>query len=277
MLNPPDLTDVTYASEDGIAIITINRPKTLNSLRGQTYRDLITAFQAASDDDEIGVIVLTGAGDRSFSSGGDVKGQSSRTVAAGRKHLQQMMELFAVMRNSGKPTIAAVNGYAIGGGHELHLMCDLTIASDKAIFGQVGPRVGSVPIWGGTQMLPRIVGEKKAREIIFLCRQYGAEEALDMGLINTIVEHDKLMDEVKAWCGEILDKSPQSLRIAKTSMNYESDNLYSSYQHGIEMLALTYGNEENMEGVTAFLEKRPPDYRKFRRREKPQTGNAAQP
>jgi 1,4-dihydroxy-2-naphthoyl-CoA synthase len=188
-----------------------------------------------------------------------------------------MMELFAVMRNCGKPTIAAVNGYAIGGGHELHLMCDLTIASDKAIFGQVGPRVGSVPIWGGTQLLPRIVGEKKAREIVFLCRQYSAAEALEMGLVNTVVEHAKLMDEVDAWCQEILDKSPQSLRIAKTSMNYESDNLYSSFLHGIEMLSLTYGNEENKEGVTAFLDKRPPDYRKYRRREEAVAAAEAKP
>lgn len=262
-----NLTDVTYSADEGVATITINRPKVLNALRGQTYEDLISAFSEAGNDDEIGVIVLTGSGDRAFSSGGDVKGQSSRTVSAGRKHLQKMMELFAVMRNCGKPTIAAVNGYAIGGGHELHLMCDLTIASDKAIFGQVGPRVGSVPVWGGTQLLPRIVGEKKAREIIFLCRQYPAEKALDMGLVNVVVEHDRLMAEVDEWCQEILDKSPQSLRIAKTSLNFESDNLYSSYLHGIEMLSLTYGNEENMEGVTAFLDKRSPDYRKYRRRE----------
>ena len=271
-----DLADVRYSAESGIAVITIDRPKSLNSLRGQTYEDLITAFKEAAADDEIGVIVLTGSGDRAFSSGGDVKGQSSRTVSAGRKHLHRMMELYAVMRNCGKPTIAAVNGYAIGGGHELHLMCDLTIASDKARFGQVGPRVGSVPIWGGTQLLPRIVGEKKAREILFLCRQYSAQEALDMGLVNQVVEHDKLMEEVDSWCQEILDKSPQSIRIAKTSLNFESDSLYSSYLHGMEMLSLTYGNEENMEGVTAFLEKRPPDYRKYRRLEEAVAGSEKQ-
>jgi len=262
-----EFEDVLYESGGGVAKVTINRPKSLNSLRGQTYIDLVAAVRTAADDDEVGVIVLTGSGDRSFSSGGDVKGQSSRTVAAGRKHLHRMMELFAVLRNCGKPTIAAVNGYSIGGGHELHLMCDLSIASDQARFGQVGPRVGSVPIWGATQLLPRIVGEKKAREILFLCRQYSAQEALEMGLVNAVVPHDKLMEEVDAWCQEILDKSPQSIRIAKTSLNFESDQLYSSYLHGIEMLSLTYGNEENMEGVTAFLEKRPPDYRRFRRNE----------
>jgi dihydroxynaphthoic acid synthetase len=264
---PTVMGDVLYAASGGIATITINRPEVLNALRGQTYQDLIDATRLASADDEIGVIVLTGTGDRAFSSGGDVKGQASRTVSAGRKHLHRMMELFAALRNCGKPTIAAVNGYAIGGGHELHLMCDLTIASDKAIFGQVGPRVGSVPIWGATQFLPRIVGEKKAREIMFLCRRYSAAEALDMGLVNKVVPHEELMKEVDAWCQEILDKSPQSLRIAKTSLNFESDLLYSSFIHGIEMLSLTYGNEENLEGVHAFLEKRPPDYRKFRRSE----------
>lgn len=256
--------DVLFTRNSGIATITINRPEVLNALRGQTYQDLIDAMRVAADDDEIGVIVLTGSGDRAFSSGGDVKGQASRTVSAGRKHLHRMMELSALLRNCGKPTIAAVKGYAIGGGHELHLMCDITIASDRAIFGQVGPRVGSVPIWGATQMLARMVGEKKAREIMFLCRKYTAAEALEMGLVNKVVPHEDLMKEVDSWCEEILDKSPQSLRIAKTSMNFESDLLYSSYLHGIEMLALTYGNEENLEGVHAFLEKRPPDYRKFR-------------
>lgn len=259
-----ELTDVSYEKGGGIATVTINRPEVLNALRGQTYVDLITALRDSTDDDEIGVVILTGAGDRAFSSGGDVKGQKTRTVAAGRKHLHRMMELHALLRNSGKPSIAAVNGYAIGGGHELHLMCDLTIASDQARFGQVGPRVGSVPIWGATQLLPRMVGEKRAREIIYLCRQYSAAEAYEMGLVNKVVPHAELMATAREWAGEILDKSPQSLRIAKTSLNFESDLLYSSYVHGIEMLALTYGNSENLEGVNAFLEKRPPDYRKFR-------------
>jgi naphthoate synthase/2-ketocyclohexanecarboxyl-CoA hydrolase len=175
-----------------------------------------------------------------------------------------MLDLGAAIRNNGKPVIAAVNGYAIGGGHELHLMCDLTVASDRAIFGQVGPRVGSVPIWGATQYLPRLVGEKRAREILFLCRRYTAREAYEMGLVNTVVPHAELSAEVDRWCQEILDKSPQSLRIAKTALNFESDLLYAAFAHGMEMLALTYGNQENMEGVRAFLEKRPPDFRRFR-------------
>lgn len=258
------LNDVVYEKDGGVATITINRPEVLNALRGQTYQDLITALRESTDDDEIGVVILTGAGDRAFSSGGDVKGQKTRTVAAGRKHLHRMMELHALLRNSGKPSIAAVNGYSIGAGHELHLMCDLTIASEQARFGQVGPRVGSVPIWGATQMLPRMVGEKKAREILYLCRQYSAAEALAMGLVNEVVPHAELLPTARAWAEEILDKSPQSLRIAKTSLNFESDLLYSSFIHGIEMLAMTYGSAENMEGVNAFLEKRPPDYRKYR-------------
>jgi dihydroxynaphthoic acid synthetase len=261
------LTDVLYEKGGGIATVTINRPEVLNALRGQTYVDLIRALRDSTDDGEVGVVILTGAGDRAFSSGGDVKGQKTRTVAAGRRHLHRMMELYSLLRNSGKPVIAAVNGYAIGGGHELHLMCDITVASEQARFGQVGPRVGSVPIWGATQLLPRLVGEKKAREIMFLCRQYSAAEALDMGLVNVVVPHDELMSTARVWAEEILDKSPQSLRIAKTSLNFESDQLYSSYLHGIEMLALTYGNDENLEGVNAFLEKRPPDYRKFRVRD----------
>jgi naphthoate synthase/2-ketocyclohexanecarboxyl-CoA hydrolase len=178
-----------------------------------------------------------------------------------------MLALGAAMRNNGKPIIAAVNGYAIGGGHELHLMCDLTIASDRAIFGQVGPRVGSVPVWGATQLLPGLVGDKRAREILFLCRRYTAQEACEMGLVNRVVPHDELSAEVDRWCQEILDKSPQSLRIAKTALNFQSDLLYAAYTHGVEMLALTYGNRENLEGVRAFLDKRPPNYRRYRSRE----------
>lgn len=259
-----DLQDILYLKDAGIARITINRPDVLNALRTQTYVELTATFGDAADDDGIGVVVLTGAGDRAFSSGGDVRAQASRTPSSGRRHLRRMLDLGAAIRNNGKPVIAAVNGYAIGGGHELHLMCDLTVASDRAIFGQVGPRVGSVPIWGATQYLPRLVGEKRAREILFLCRRYTAREAYEMGLVNTVVPHAELSAEVDRWCQEILDKSPQSLRIAKTALNFESDLLYAAFAHGMEMLALTYGNQENMEGVRAFLEKRPPDFRRFR-------------
>jgi dihydroxynaphthoic acid synthetase len=260
-----DFTDVVYEKSEGVATIRINRPEVLNALRTQTYAEMRAAFEDSANDGEIGVIVLTGTGNRAFSSGGDVNAQSKRTPDTGRFHMRTIHALGVAMRGCGKPIIAKVNGYALGGGHELHLMCDLTIASDHSKFGQVGPRVGSIPVWGATQLLPRIVGEKKAREIIFLCKHYSAQEALEMGLVNKVVPEDQLDAEVDAWCQEILDKSPQSIRIAKTSLNFESDLLYSSFLHGAEMLALTFGNEENLEGVHAFLEKRPPNYRKFRR------------
>jgi naphthoate synthase/2-ketocyclohexanecarboxyl-CoA hydrolase len=260
-----EFEDVTYEAKDGIARITINRPEVLNALRKQTYAEMRDAFKEATGDPSVGVMVLTGAGDKAFCSGGDVKTQASRTVHEGREQLRIVMEMGAVMRNSGKPTIAAVNGWCIGAGNELNIMCDLTIASDRARFGQVGPKVGSVPIFGALQVLPRIVGEKKAREIVFLCQQYTAQEAVDMGLANKAVPHDELYAEVDRWCQMLLDKSPRSLRIAKIFMNHGSDAEYNTYIAGSEMLAMTYGDEENLEGVHAFLEKRAPDYRKFRR------------
>jgi dihydroxynaphthoic acid synthetase len=257
--------DIIYEADDGVGRITINRPEVLNALRRETYEELGDAFRRGADDPTIGVFILTGAGDRSFCAGGDVKAQAVRTPETGRQHLRIVLELGTVMRNCGKPVIAAVNGFAIGGGHELHLMCDLTIASENAQFGQVGPRVGSVPVWGALQILPRIVGEKKAREMVFLCERYSAAEALEMGLVNKVVPQDRLLEEADAMAQKILDKSPRSLRIAKILMNHASDLDYNTYVTGTEMLAATYGDEENLEGVNAFLEHREPDYRKFRR------------
>lgn len=257
-------SDIAVERRDGRVIVTINRPEVLNALRTQTYLEMRSAIEEATADNEIGVIVITGAGERSFCSGGDVRGQKSRTVRSGREHLRQVIDLGSVMRNSGKPTIAAVNGYALGSGHELHIMCDLTIAADHAQFGQTGPRVGSVPVWGATQHLPGLIGEKRAREMIFLCRRYSAQQALAMGLVNQVVPLGELMAEVDQWCDEILAMSPQSIRLAKTALNFRGDLLYPAMTHGMEMLSLTYGSEENMEGITAFLEKRPVDYSRFR-------------
>lgn len=267
----PGFEDVLYEKrDDGVARITINRPDVLNALRTQTYEELARAFRDAGEDPAIGVVVLTGAGERAFSSGGDVRYQRERTADSARVHLARTLELGMVMRNLGKPIIAAVRGYAVGGGHELHLWCDLTIAAENARFGQVGPRVGSVPVWGATQLLPRIVGEKKAREMLFLCRQYDAREAERMGLVNAVVPLDKLDEEVEAWCQEILDKSPTCLRIAKIALNHASDgDFYPSYVHEAELLALFTGTEEQREGQRAFLEKRKPDYRQYRRRVPP--------
>ena len=260
----PTFEDIIYEAKDGIAKITINRPEKYNALRTQSYGEISDAVLAADDDESIGVIVLTGMGDKAFSSGGDVNAQASRTVHLGRKHGRENMRLFDALRNSPKPTIAAVNGYSIGGGHCLHLWCDITIASDKAKFGQVGPRVGSFPTWGPPQMLARMVGEKKAREMLFMCRQYTADEALEMGLINAVVPHDELAAETEKWANELLDKSPLYLGLCKKAMNQATDMLYGSLTMGLEMGSLTYGMEENMEGINAFLEKRKPDFRKFR-------------
>jgi naphthoate synthase/2-ketocyclohexanecarboxyl-CoA hydrolase len=261
----PKFNDIILEVNGGVAKITINRPDVYNALRTETYGEIADAVLAADDDVTVGVIVLTGAGEKSFSSGGDVNAQAKRTVTLGRKHARECLRLSTALRNTSKPTIAAVNGYSIGAGHCLHLWCDITIASDKAKFGQVGPRVGSFPYWGPLQMLARLVGEKRAREMIYLCRQYTAEQALQMGLINAVVPHDQLMTETDKWCQEILDKSPLYLGMVKKGMNAASDMLYSTLTMGSEMLALTYGMDENMEGVHAFLEKRKPDFRKYRK------------
>lgn len=256
--------DILYSADDGIARITINRPEVLNALRTQTYAELGKAFTAAAEDPTVGVIVLSGAGGRAFCVGGDVRSQLQRTPQTGRAHLRRMRELSAVMRGCGKPVIAAVDGYCIGGGNELQVFCDLTIATTRSRFGQSGPKVGSVPIWGSTQLLPLLVGEKRAREIIYLCRQYDAQQALAMGLINCVVPPEELAAEVDRWCQELLDKSPQGLRVAKISLNSISDSLGSSFEHGAELLATLYGSPENREGIQAFLDKRPPNYRRFR-------------
>jgi naphthoate synthase/2-ketocyclohexanecarboxyl-CoA hydrolase len=261
----PRFEDVTYAAKDGIATIVVNRPDVYNALRTQTYSDLADAVMHADDDQTVGVIVITGAGEKAFSSGGDVNAQAKRTVHLGRQHARMAIKLSNAIRGASKPVIAAVNGYAIGGGHCLHLWCDLSISSDKAKFGQVGPKVGSLPYWGPPQMLPRLVGEKRAREMLFLCRQYTAAEAMEMGLVNAVVPHEQLMAETYKWCEEILDKSPLYLGLVKKTMNSATDMLHGSILTGGEMLSLTYGMEENMEGIHAFLEKRKPDFRKFRK------------
>ncbi len=257
--------DILYDKKEGIAEITINRPEVLNAFRQQTIDELIEAFDDADTDRTIGVIVLTGAGDRAFCVGGDVKAMSELSGARTDRWTKSLLRLASAMRNAGKPIIAAVNGYCIGGGNELQLFCDLTIASDRATFAQVGPRVGACPVWGGTQLLPRLIGDKKAKEMIFLCNTYSAQEAEQMGLVNKVVPHDKLREEVEAWCQRILSHSPQSLRVAKMSLNFESDLLYASLVHGGALLRNIFGSEESLEGMRAFLEKRPADYRRFRR------------
>lgn len=261
-----EFEDVLYESGNGIARITINRPQVRNAVRPLTYEELTAAMYRAADDPEIGVVVLTGAGDKAFCAGGDVRDQSERTPNMGRAHMRRLFALSSVMRMMDKPIIARVRGFCVGGGNELNLFCDMTIASSDSKFGQVGPKVGSVPIWGACQLLARYVGERKAREILYTCRLYSAQDALDMGLINAVVEPEDLDAEIDRWCNDVLDKSPQSIRIAKLALNAGSDqDFYPSFFPNAELLAGAYGNAENMEGISAFLEKRPANFRQFRR------------
>jgi len=263
-----EFEDILYEKDAGIAMITINRPQVLNAFRGQTVDEMVEAFKDAWRDRSIGAVILSGSGNRAFSTGGD---QSVRE-GGGYKGKQarsdigiDVEDLHAIIREIPKPVIAAVNGYAVGGGHVLHVICDLTIAADTARFGQVGPRVGSVDPGFGTAYLTRVVGEKKAREIWYLCRQYSAQEALEMRLINAVVPAERLMDEARTWAREILAKSPTAIKIAKVSFNAETDHIKGIGALGMSALALYYGTEEAMEGRNAFMERRPPDFGKYRR------------
>jgi 2-ketocyclohexanecarboxyl-CoA hydrolase len=259
--------DILYDKRDGIATITINRPKVLNAFRAETVEEMLDAMRDADNDPDIGVIVLAGAGERAFCSGGD---NSARSIGSeneegyGGRGLVGLPieELHSAIRDSRKPVIAKVQGYAIGGGNVLATVCDLTIASEKAVFGQVGPRVGSVDPGWGTAYLARLVGEKRAREIWFLCRRYSAAEAFQMGLVNKVVPADRLDAEVDAWCHEILALSPTAIAIAKRSFNADSENIRGIGALGFEALALYYNSDEAREGTIAFLEKRRPNFRR---------------
>jgi naphthoate synthase/2-ketocyclohexanecarboxyl-CoA hydrolase len=260
----PEFEDVLYEVAGGRATITINRPDRLNAFRRQTVRELAEAFEAAADDEAVGVIVFTGAGEKAFCVGGDVR-DPTRTAAEKRNlhHLHDRLGM--AIRNNGKPIIVKVRGYCIGGGNELNVLCDLTISGESGRFGQAGPKIGSAPLWWGCQLLPLTVGEKKAREILYLTRQYSAEEAAAMGLINKVVPDDELDAEVDRWCEQILRRSPQGLRLAKVAMNASSDQLYGAVQHGLELVALNHVHgPEPQEGIASFQEKRPADWRKFR-------------
>ena len=266
-------SDILYEKKDGIAWITINRPEVRNAFRTRTVAELTEAFLDARWDPAIGVAVLTGAGDKAFCSGGDQKergqgGYAQDAAAADiQRPLQRPMDveaLHSAIRHIPKPVIAMVNGFAIGGGHVLHILCDLSIAADTAIFGQTGPRVGSVDAGHGTGYLARIVGEKKAREIWYLCLQYSAQEALDMGLVNKVVPLRDLRAETEKWCAALLEKSPTALALAKQSFNIDSEPRAGVAQFAHTALGLYYQTEEAMEGRNAFVEKRPVNFRKFR-------------
>jgi dihydroxynaphthoic acid synthetase len=256
--------DILYEAGGGRATITINRPDRLNAFRVQTIEELCVAFEAAADDEAVGVIVFTGAGERAFCVGGDVR-EPTRTIAE-KRHLHHLHDRLAqAIRNNGKPILLKVRGYCIGGGNELNVLCDLTISGTSGRFGQAGPRIGSAPLWWGCQLLPQVVGEKKAREILYLTRQYTAEEALAMGLVNAVVPDEELDAEVDRWCEEILRRSPQGLRLAKLALNAATDQLYAAVPPGLELVAINHvWGPEPQEGIAAFQEKRKPDWRRFR-------------
>jgi len=262
-----EFTDVRYAVRDGgVAVIEINRPDRMNAFRGRTVDELIVAFKTAWADRAVQVVILTGEGQKAFCTGGDVK-QRAETGDYGptESGMFEIGYLHKLIRDIPKPVVAAVNGLAIGGGHVLHVLCDLSIAADTAIFGQTGPRVGSVDAGHGTGFLARVVGEKKAREIWYLCRQYSAHEALGMGLVNKVVSLKDLRAEVEAWCRELLEKSPTALALAKQSFNIDSEQRAGVAQLAHTALGLYYQTPEALEGRNAFVEKRPVDFRKFRR------------
>ena len=258
--------DILFDVADGIARITINRPEVRNAFRPTTLFELSDAFNAAREDPEIGVIILTGAGDQAFCSGGDqrIRGEAGYVGDDGVPRLN-VLDLQRQIRTLPKPVIAMVAGYAIGGGHVLHVVCDLTIAAENAVFGQTGPKVGSFDGGFGASHLARIIGHKKAREIWYLCRQYDAQQALDMELVNAVVPLERLEEETVAWCRQILAHSPLAIRCLKSAFNADTDGLAGIQELAGNATLLYYMSEEAQEGKKAFLEKRAPDFARFPR------------
>lgn len=252
--------DIRYEERDAVAYLTIDRPDVMNAFRGQTVDELLHALQIAGWKKSIGAIVLRGAGEKAFCTGGDQSAHAGQYDGRGVVGLP-IDELHSLMRDVPKPVIARVQGFAIGGGNVLATLCDLTIASERAVFGQVGPRVGSVDPGWGTAYLAHVVGEKKAREMWFTCRRYPAAEALAMGLCNVVVPHEQLDAEVDKWCQEIVTKSPTAIAIAKRSFNASTEHIRGIGSLGFQALSLFYDTDESREGVRAFLEKRKPDFR----------------
>jgi naphthoate synthase len=259
-------SDIKYDKCDGIAKITINRPEVRNAFRPETVLEMSQVFRDAEQDAGVGVIILTGEGEKAFCAGGDqkVRGHAGYKNQKGSESLN-VLEFQRQIRRCPKPVIAMVAGYAIGGGHVLHLICDLTIAAENAIFGQTGPSVGSFDGGFGASYMARIIGQKRAREMWYLCRKYDAAEALDMGLVNKVVPYSQLEAETVQWCNEILEKSPVAIQCLKAAFNADCDG-----QAGLQELAgcatmLFYQTEEAQEGRNAFVEKRKPDFSKFRK------------
>ncbi len=255
-----------HKTDDGMAKITINRPEVRNAFRPQTVKELQEAFNWAREESSVGVVILTGAGDKAFCSGGDqkVRGKAGYVGKDGIPRLN-ILDVQKQIRQMPKPVVAMVAGYAIGGGHVLHVVCDLTIAADNAIFGQTGPKVGSFDGGLGSSYLARIVGQKKAREIWYLCRQYNADQALEMGLVNKVVPLSELESETVKWCREMLEHSPLALRCLKASLNADCDGQMGLLDLAGNATLLYYMSEEAQEGKNAYVNKRKPDFSKFPR------------
>ena len=261
------MEDVRYEVQDGLASITIDREDRLNAFRAQTVDELIDSFTRAWADESVGVVCLTGAGERAFCTGGDQKQRAATgDYGPSRSGLFEVERLHRLLREIPKPVIAAVNGYAIGGGHVLHVLCDLSIAADHAQFGQVGPRVGSFDAGFGSAYLARVVGEKRAREMWFLCRRYDAATAEHWGLVNAVVPAAELLAEVRRWANEMLSLSPTALRFLKQSFNADTEHMAGLGQLAFSGLGLFVETEEAREGVAAFEAKRPPDFAAYRAR-----------
>jgi dihydroxynaphthoic acid synthetase len=260
--------EILFEVKDQVAWVTINRPEVLNSFREQTLDELIDALKSTRNDPMIVCAVISGTGGKAFSAGGDFHAMMKLNRSNAMHWNDRMLATAMMIRGLNIPVIAMVEGWCIGGGNELQLWCDLVIAAEDAVFGQSGAKVGACPTVGATQYLPRIIGERLAREMIFLARRFNAQEALQCGLINKVVPKAELRKATEEWCETMRGHSAQTLRATKKSFNFESDLLYASWQHGMEFLAEIWGSEESLEGMNAFLEKRKPDFNKFRQRNK---------
>ncbi|MEK9677919.1 MAG: enoyl-CoA hydratase-related protein [Rhodospirillaceae bacterium] len=268
MIAERNYKEIIFEVKDDVAWITINRADVMNAFREQTLDELIEAVKSTREDASIVCAVITGAGDKAFSAGGDFHAMMKLNRANAMHWNDRMLGLAMAIRGVPIPVIAMVHGYCMGGGHELALWCDLVISADDGVFGQTGARVGACPTVGATQYIPRLIGDRKAKEMIFLCRTFSGEEAVQVGLINKVVPKAKLREETEAWCQQMKGYSGQTLRATKKSLNFESDELYASWQQGMELLAEIWGSEESLEGMNAFMEKRKPDFHQFRLRRK---------
>ncbi len=264
MIKERKYNEILFELKDDVAWITINRPQVLNAFREQTLDELIEAVKSIREDASIVAAVITGSGDRAFSAGGDFQAMMKLNRANAMHWNDRMLGLAMAIRGATVPVIAMVHGHCMGGGHELALWCDLVISADDGVFGQTGAKVGACPTVGATQYIPRLIGDRLAKEMIFLCRTFPAEEAVKIGLINKVVPKADLRRETEEWCQQMKGYSGQTLRATKKSLNFESDELYASWQQGMELLAEIWGSDESLEGMNAFLEKRKPDFHKFR-------------